>query len=248
MRWKLVGSCRLARTSRTPLQRVAVSICTLALRYSCASLHPCRECLLVRGRASAGWSRQSLWWRIRRQLSVPKSRVTNVACLFEQSVRVPQQTTNRIAAVQTLAVMHAQLHRTKRKQHANAIPKSRHLESLSNPVLQHSRNTTLFEYFSTQRIFKRPSMPLMLSFFIGILLHFSSTIIVQLYNTSFVGINTQINCIWQWIRENIEYFKISVILSRRVLLRWRVLLRGTTGTRIRYTVPGRVKTPQNTDY
>ena len=144
MRWKLVGSCRLARTSRTPLQRGAVSICTLALRYSCASLHPSRECLLVWGRASAGWSRQRPLIADPTAIldtpckpgpthsaSVPKSRVTNVACLFEQSVRVPQQTTGRIAAVQTLAVMHAQLHRTKRKQHANAIPKSRHLESLS---------------------------------------------------------------------------------------------------------------------
>ena len=35
----------------------------------------------------------------------------------------------------------------------------------------------------------------MLSFFIGILLHFLSTIIIQLFNTSFVDTNTQINCI-----------------------------------------------------
>ena len=69
----------------------------------------------------------------------------------------------------------------------------------------------------------------MLYFFIGILLHFLSTIIIQLFNTSFVDTNTQINCIWQYIREILEYFKISVILSRRVLLRWRVLFRRTTG-------------------
>ena len=29
-------------------------------------------------------------------------------------------------------------------------------------------------------------------------------------------------------------YKLSVILSKRVLLRWRVLLRGTTGTRYEY--------------
>ena len=92
------------------------------------------------------------------------------------------------------------------------------------------------EYFSTQRIFKRPSKPIMLSFLIAILLHFPSTIIIQLYNISFVDTNTQINCIWQWITRVQEYFKISVILSRRVLLRWRVLLRRTTGTRVMSTL------------
>ena len=162
--------CRLARTSRTPLQRGAVSICTLALRYSCASLHPCRECLLVRGRASAGWSRQSLWWRIRRQFwTHPANRVplTVRACrsleqrmspvsLNKKRTRATQQTTNHIAAVQTLAVTRGVLSSIARRGNNMQMPfQNPDTSSLwINPVLQYSKQ--LFEYFSTERIFKRP--------------------------------------------------------------------------------------------
>ena len=163
--------------------------------------------------------------------SVSKSRATNVACLFEQKAYACHTTND-------------ESHRRRTDARSNACSAPSHEEKTTCKC--HSKIQTpgvfeliqyfstvipiLFEYFSTQRIFKRPSKPIMLSFFIGILLHFLSTIIIQLFNTSFVDTNTQINCIWQYIREILEYFKISVILSRRVLLRWRVLLRGTTGT------------------
>ena len=147
MRWKLVGSCRLARISRTPLQRGAVTICTLAFRYSCASLHPSRECLLVWGRASAGWSRQRPLITDPTAIldtpckpgpthsaSVSKSRATNVACLFEQKAYACHTTNDESHRRRTDArsnAWHAQLHCTKRKEHANAIPKSRLFESLN---------------------------------------------------------------------------------------------------------------------